>query len=124
MCIRQILPANPQLLPASQAIRSELKDREHLVVSTLDQARTFLADQPIEGPGEPRKNLQPKTGKLQPVFYIFILFLSWVRSPVRSQQQTILKGSLLCRFQSQIHQEGHLASRPSKMQQSADCVDP
>ncbi|XP_075869628.1 utrophin isoform X3 [Nelusetta ayraudi] len=43
------------------AIRSELKDREHLVVSTLDQARTFLADQPIEGPGEPRKNLQPKT---------------------------------------------------------------
>ncbi|KAL0967779.1 hypothetical protein UPYG_G00256790 [Umbra pygmaea] len=43
------------------ALRSELKDREHLVVSTLDQARTFLADQPIEGPGEPRKNLQPKT---------------------------------------------------------------
>ncbi|XP_070782201.1 utrophin isoform X3 [Enoplosus armatus] len=42
-------------------IRSELKEREHLVVSTLDQARMFLADQPIEGPGEPRKNLQPKT---------------------------------------------------------------
>uniref|UniRef100_A0A3B3XGI2 Utrophin n=1 Tax=Poecilia mexicana TaxID=48701 RepID=A0A3B3XGI2_9TELE len=33
----------------------------HLVISTLDQARMFLADQPIEGPGEPRKNLQPKT---------------------------------------------------------------
>lgn len=45
-----------------QALRSELKEREHLVISTLDQARTFLADQPIEGPGEPRKNLQPKTG--------------------------------------------------------------
>ncbi|XP_031583506.1 dystrophin isoform X2 [Oreochromis aureus] len=43
------------------ALRSELKEREHLVISTLDQARTFLADQPIEGPGEPRKNLQPKT---------------------------------------------------------------
>ncbi|XP_074541744.1 utrophin [Halichoeres trimaculatus] len=43
------------------AIRTELKEREHLVISTLDQARTFLADQPIEGPGEPRKNLQPKT---------------------------------------------------------------
>uniref|UniRef100_A0A8C4GNL2 Utrophin n=1 Tax=Dicentrarchus labrax TaxID=13489 RepID=A0A8C4GNL2_DICLA len=43
------------------ALRSELKEREHLVVSTLDQARMFLADQPIEGPGEPRKNLQPKT---------------------------------------------------------------
>uniref|UniRef100_A0A3B3XGA0 Dystrophin n=1 Tax=Poecilia mexicana TaxID=48701 RepID=A0A3B3XGA0_9TELE len=36
-------------------------EREHLVISTLDQARMFLADQPIEGPGEPRKNLQPKT---------------------------------------------------------------
>ncbi|XP_067339079.1 utrophin isoform X3 [Channa argus] len=43
------------------ALRSELKEREHLVNSTLDQARMFLADQPIEGPGEPRKNLQPKT---------------------------------------------------------------
>ncbi|KAM6992528.1 utrophin isoform 4-T4 [Tautogolabrus adspersus] len=42
-------------------IHSELKEREHLVISTLDQARTFLADQPIEGPGEPRKNLQAKT---------------------------------------------------------------
>ncbi|XP_056150942.1 dystrophin isoform X3 [Lampris incognitus] len=43
------------------AICSELKEREHLVITTLDQARLFLADQPIEGPGEPRKNLQPKT---------------------------------------------------------------
>ncbi|XP_054474756.1 utrophin isoform X1 [Anoplopoma fimbria] len=42
-------------------LRSELKEREYLVISTLDQARTFLADQPIEGPGEPRKTLQPKT---------------------------------------------------------------
>lgn len=41
------------------------------MVSTLDQARTFLADQPIEGPGEPRKNLQPKTGKLlSPSVYV------------------------------------------------------
>ncbi|XP_032441695.1 dystrophin isoform X3 [Xiphophorus hellerii] len=45
---------------------SELKEREHLVISTLDQARMFLADQPIEGPGEPRKNLQPKTAELTP----------------------------------------------------------
>ncbi|XP_030642262.1 utrophin isoform X2 [Chanos chanos] len=43
------------------ALREELKDREPVVVSTLDQARMFLADQPIEGPEEPRKNLQPKT---------------------------------------------------------------
>lgn len=40
-----------------------MKEREHLVVSTLDQARMFLADQPIEGPGEPRKTIQPKTGQ-------------------------------------------------------------
>ncbi|XP_060793676.1 utrophin isoform X3 [Neoarius graeffei] len=43
------------------ALRAELKEREHVVISTLDQARMFLADQPIEGPEEPRKNLQPKT---------------------------------------------------------------
>ncbi|XP_043096167.1 dystrophin-like [Puntigrus tetrazona] len=43
------------------ALRAELKEREHVVLSTLDQARMFLADQPIEGPEEPRKNLQPKT---------------------------------------------------------------
>lgn len=73
-CIGQILPVNLLLLSVLQAIRSELKDREHLVVSTLDQARTFLSDQPIEGPGEPRKNLQPKSGLLQPVLYIFLLF--------------------------------------------------
>uniref|UniRef100_A0A8B9J9S4 Utrophin n=1 Tax=Astyanax mexicanus TaxID=7994 RepID=A0A8B9J9S4_ASTMX len=30
------------------ALRAELKEREHVVVSTLDQARMFLADQPIE----------------------------------------------------------------------------
>ncbi|XP_077443822.1 utrophin isoform X2 [Stigmatopora argus] len=42
-------------------LQSELKEREQLVVSTLEQARLFLAEQPIEGPGEPRKNLQPKT---------------------------------------------------------------
>nr|XP_021325542.1 utrophin [Danio rerio] len=43
------------------ALRAELKEREHVVLSTLDQARMFLAEQPIEGPEEPRKNLQPKT---------------------------------------------------------------
>uniref|UniRef100_A0A671RQT8 Utrophin n=1 Tax=Sinocyclocheilus anshuiensis TaxID=1608454 RepID=A0A671RQT8_9TELE len=45
------------------ALRAELKEREHLVLSTLDQAHMFLADQPIEGPEEPRRNLQPKTGE-------------------------------------------------------------
>ncbi|KAG1936105.1 utrophin [Pimephales promelas] len=43
------------------ALRAELMEREHVVLSSLDQAHMFLADQPIEGPEEPRKNLQPKT---------------------------------------------------------------
>ncbi|XP_048842554.1 utrophin isoform X5 [Brienomyrus brachyistius] len=42
-------------------LQDELKDREPLVLSTLDQARAFLADQPIEGPEEPGRNLQAKT---------------------------------------------------------------
>uniref|UniRef100_A0A4W6CVS0 Utrophin n=1 Tax=Lates calcarifer TaxID=8187 RepID=A0A4W6CVS0_LATCA len=42
------------------ALRSELKEREHLVISTLDQARMFLADQPIEGPGEPHLTPEEK----------------------------------------------------------------
>ncbi|KAK7907775.1 hypothetical protein WMY93_016387 [Mugilogobius chulae] len=42
------------------ALQTELKEREPLVISTLDQARSFLADQPIEGPGEPRKTSQQK----------------------------------------------------------------
>lgn len=53
----------PNLFFFFQALRAELKEREHVVISTLDQARMFLADQPIEGPEEPRKNLQPKTGE-------------------------------------------------------------
>ncbi|KAI7793926.1 putative utrophin [Triplophysa rosa] len=48
------------------ALRADLKEREQLVLGTLDQARMFLADQPIEGPEEPRKNLQPKTVNLTP----------------------------------------------------------
>uniref|UniRef100_A0A3B3SWX9 Dystrophin n=1 Tax=Paramormyrops kingsleyae TaxID=1676925 RepID=A0A3B3SWX9_9TELE len=44
-------------------LQDELKDREPLVLSTLDQARAFLADQPIEGPEEPGRNLQAKTGE-------------------------------------------------------------
>ncbi|KAJ8270600.1 hypothetical protein GJAV_G00116950 [Gymnothorax javanicus] len=43
------------------ALQGELKSKEPMVVSALDQACMFLADQPIEGPEEPRMNLQPKT---------------------------------------------------------------
>ncbi|XP_031437852.1 utrophin isoform X1 [Clupea harengus] len=42
-------------------LRAELKDQEPMVVGALEQARAFLADQPIEGPEEPRKTSQPKT---------------------------------------------------------------
>uniref|UniRef100_A0A8C3P8N8 Utrophin n=1 Tax=Chrysemys picta bellii TaxID=8478 RepID=A0A8C3P8N8_CHRPI len=39
----------------------ELKDKEQTILNAVDQARVFLADQPIEGPEEPRKNLHSKT---------------------------------------------------------------
>lgn len=81
LCIRLTLPDNLLLPFVFQAVQSELKDREHLVVSTLDQARTFLSDQPIEGPGEPRKNLQPKSGQLQPVF-LYLSFDSRVTTTI------------------------------------------
>ncbi|XP_076128623.1 utrophin isoform X2 [Alosa pseudoharengus] len=42
-------------------LRAELQDQEPVVVGALEQARAFLADQPIEGPEEPRKTPQPKT---------------------------------------------------------------
>ncbi|KAG2468093.1 UTRO protein, partial [Polypterus senegalus] len=40
---------------------NELKEKEPAVLNALDQARMFLADQPIEGPEEPRRNLPTKT---------------------------------------------------------------
>uniref|UniRef100_A0A4W5P6K1 Utrophin n=1 Tax=Hucho hucho TaxID=62062 RepID=A0A4W5P6K1_9TELE len=50
----------PTLLQQHNHCTSELKDREHVVVSTLDQARMYLADQPIEGPGEPHLTPEEK----------------------------------------------------------------
>ncbi|KAL0623581.1 Zinc finger protein, partial [Plecturocebus cupreus] len=43
------------------ALRRELKEKEYSVLNAVDQARVFLADQPIEAPEEPRRNLQSKT---------------------------------------------------------------
>uniref|UniRef100_A0A670ITU7 Utrophin n=1 Tax=Podarcis muralis TaxID=64176 RepID=A0A670ITU7_PODMU len=43
-----------------KALRRELKDKEQAILNAVDQARVFLADQPIEGPEEPRKNLTPE----------------------------------------------------------------
>ncbi|XP_069344757.1 utrophin isoform X1 [Eulemur rufifrons] len=44
-----------------KALRRELKEKEYSVLNAVDQARVFLADQPIEAPEEPRRNLQSKT---------------------------------------------------------------
>ncbi|XP_032728991.1 utrophin isoform X2 [Lontra canadensis] len=43
-----------------KALRRELKEKEYSVLNAIDQARVFLADQPIEAPEEPRRNLQSK----------------------------------------------------------------
>ncbi|XP_047414853.1 utrophin isoform X2 [Sciurus carolinensis] len=44
-----------------KALRRELKEKEYSVLNAVDQARVFLADQPIEAPEEPRRSLQSKT---------------------------------------------------------------
>ncbi|XP_076782972.1 utrophin isoform X2 [Arvicanthis niloticus] len=44
-----------------KVLRRELKEKEYSVLNAVDQARVFLADQPIEAPEEPRRNPQPKT---------------------------------------------------------------
>ncbi|XP_021114951.1 utrophin isoform X12 [Heterocephalus glaber] len=44
-----------------KALRRELKEKEYSVLNAVDQARVFLADQPIEAPEEPQRNLQSKT---------------------------------------------------------------
>lgn len=49
--------------PSQKALRRELKDKEQTILTAVDQARVFLADQPIEGPEEPRRSLHSKTGQ-------------------------------------------------------------
>nr|XP_033791495.1 utrophin isoform X2 [Geotrypetes seraphini] len=44
-----------------RVLRCDLKDKEPAILNAIDQARVFLAEQPIEGPEEPRRNLQAKT---------------------------------------------------------------
>ncbi|XP_069866825.1 utrophin isoform X2 [Dipodomys merriami] len=43
-----------------KALRRELKEKEYSILNAVDQARVFLADQPIEAPEEPRRNIQAK----------------------------------------------------------------
>uniref|UniRef100_UPI00398F1E82 utrophin-like isoform X2 n=1 Tax=Pristiophorus japonicus TaxID=55135 RepID=UPI00398F1E82 len=44
-----------------QALQCQLMDKEETIITALDSARLFLADQPIEGPEEPRRHLHVKT---------------------------------------------------------------
>uniref|UniRef100_A0A452H5G9 Uncharacterized protein n=1 Tax=Gopherus agassizii TaxID=38772 RepID=A0A452H5G9_9SAUR len=55
------VPSLQQQYDRCKALRRELKDKEQTILNAVDQARVFLADQPIEGPEEPRKNLHSKT---------------------------------------------------------------
>nr|XP_014437163.1 utrophin isoform X2 [Pelodiscus sinensis]XP_025035407.1 utrophin isoform X2 [Pelodiscus sinensis] len=56
------VPTLQQQYDRCKALRRELKDKEQTILNAVDQARVFLADQPIEGPEEPRKNLHSKMG--------------------------------------------------------------
>lgn len=55
--------------PSQKALRRELKDKEQTILTAVDQARVFLADQPIEGPEEPRRSLHSKTGQKNTQFW-------------------------------------------------------
>ncbi|XP_040455463.1 utrophin isoform X4 [Falco naumanni] len=55
------VPTLQQQYDHCKALRRELKDKEQTILNAVDQARVFLADQPIEGPEEPRRNLHSKT---------------------------------------------------------------
>ncbi|XP_014118911.1 PREDICTED: utrophin isoform X4 [Pseudopodoces humilis] len=55
------VPTLQQQYDHCKALRHELKDKEQTILNAVDQARVFLADQPIEGPEEPRRSLHSKT---------------------------------------------------------------
>ncbi|XP_028903681.1 utrophin isoform X4 [Ornithorhynchus anatinus] len=55
------VPALQQQYDHCKALRRELKDKEQTVLNAVDQARVFLADQPVEGLEESRRHLQSKT---------------------------------------------------------------
>uniref|UniRef100_A0A669PA10 Utrophin n=1 Tax=Phasianus colchicus TaxID=9054 RepID=A0A669PA10_PHACC len=55
------VPTLQQQYDHCKALRRELKDKEQTILNAVDQARIFLADQPIEGPEEPRRSVHSKT---------------------------------------------------------------
>ncbi|XP_048345233.1 utrophin isoform X2 [Sphaerodactylus townsendi] len=54
------VPTLQQQYDNCKGLKRELKEKEQAILNAVDQARVFLADQPIEGPEEPRKNLFSK----------------------------------------------------------------
>uniref|UniRef100_A0A8C4JEE9 Utrophin n=1 Tax=Dromaius novaehollandiae TaxID=8790 RepID=A0A8C4JEE9_DRONO len=54
------VPTLQQQYDHCKALRRELKEKEQTILNAVDQARVFLADQPIEGPEEPRRSLHSK----------------------------------------------------------------
>ncbi|XP_018411868.1 PREDICTED: utrophin-like [Nanorana parkeri] len=55
------VPTVQQQYDFSKVLKRELKDKEQTVLNTIEQARIFISEQPIEGPEEPRRNLLHKT---------------------------------------------------------------
>ncbi|KAM4772680.1 utrophin isoform 1-T1 [Rhinophrynus dorsalis] len=54
------LPTVQQQYDHCKVLKQELKDKEQTILNTIEQARVFISEQPIEGPEEPRRNLLPK----------------------------------------------------------------
>ncbi|XP_075452708.1 utrophin isoform X3 [Ascaphus truei] len=55
------VPTVQQQYDYNKFLKRELKDKEQTILNTIEQARVFISEQPIEGPEEPRRNLIPKT---------------------------------------------------------------
>ncbi|XP_075059751.1 utrophin isoform X2 [Mixophyes fleayi] len=55
------VPTVQQQYDFCKVLKRELKDKEQTIQNTVEQARVFISEQPIEGPEEPRRNLLPKT---------------------------------------------------------------
>ncbi|XP_018118490.1 utrophin isoform X1 [Xenopus laevis] len=55
------VPTVQQQFEYCKVLKRELKEKEPTIMHTIEQARIFISEQPIEGPEEPRRNLLPKT---------------------------------------------------------------
>ncbi|XP_018120690.2 utrophin isoform X2 [Xenopus laevis] len=55
------VPTVQQQFEYCKVLKRELKEKEPAIMHTIEQARIFISEQPIDGPEEPRRNLLPKT---------------------------------------------------------------